>query len=294
MTQNLTIDKNDALILTKLLLPTLPDPLVSRPRLTEALSRAYRYSRLILVSAQAGSGKTTAVLEWLNQVDPAITGKIAWLSLDENDDEAIRFWSYVCRSLEKVLPQLGYRFSALFYLPQQPAPERILTELINALVDLPEPVTLVLDDFHLISATDILQQMTFLLDKLPPTLHIVMTSRVDPALPLSRLRLRRQLTEIHASDLRFTTDEAGAFLTALSGQTLNPQNVADLESKTEGWGAALQLAALLMQDRQDIDQFVQNFSSSQRYMLDYLAEEVLQRQPEAVQQFCFKPQYWSV
>ncbi len=285
MAQTKPAEKNPPMIVTKLLLPALPDPLVSRPRLTRALNQASGHSRLLLVSAQAGSGKTTAVLEWLHQADSGLIGKVAWLSLDDYDNEAVRFWHYVCQSLENGLPDLGHTLSSLFYLPQQSTIERILSNLINTIVDLDQLVTLVLDDYHVISAPEILQQLAFLLDRLPSQMRIVMTSRVDPSLPLPRLRMRRQLTELRATDLRFTQQETGALLTAVSGQTLTPNHIAELENKTEGWVAALQMAGLLLQSQRDMDSFVRNFSGSQRFMLDFLAEEVLLRQPEDVQHF---------
>jgi LuxR family maltose regulon positive regulatory protein len=240
---------------------------------------------LLLLSAQAGSGKTTAVLEWVGHATHDLVGQVAWLSLDKLDNEPVRFWNYVCQTLEKALPELAGSLSNLFNTYQSHTIEHILTSLINALTQLNQVVTLVLDDYHLLSVAEIHEQMTFLLDHLPPQLHLVITSRIDPALPLARLRMRRQLAEIRASDLRFNQAEAGDFLSEVSGQTLASHHIATLEDKTEGWIAALQLAALLLQNNQDTNRLVQNFSGSQRFMLDFLAEEVLQTQTPTIQNF---------
>lgn len=277
--------QSEPLVATKLFMPELPQPLVTRPRLTEQLNAANN-SRIILVSAPAGSGKTTAVVEWLRQTSPQTVGRVAWLSLDEGDNEPARFWSYVSQTLKLEQTAFAQNLAGLMAGMQPPSVEKLVTGLINGVVALNENLTLVLDDYHVITSPQIHQGIAFLVEHLPPHLRLVITSRADPPLPLPRLRLRRQLTELRSGELRFNLSEADAFLKAVTGGLpLSPRNVSDLESKTEGWAAALQLAGLLMQSHRDLNKFIENFSGKQRFMLDYLAEEVLQAQPEEIQNF---------
>jgi LuxR family maltose regulon positive regulatory protein len=268
---------------TKLYVPRPPLQLVRRPRLVERLQQAVERP-LTLMAAPAGFGKTTLLSTWLEHASlPA-----AWISLERDDDDLTRFWSYVFTALARV--QQGLGTSALSLLeasPLSPLPpiETVLSVWINELATLPHEMALVLDDYHLITATPIHRAVTYLVDHLPPQLHLVMATRADPPLPLARLRTRGHMTEIRAADLRFTSEEVMAFLTQALGPHLSSEDIAALEARTEGWIAGLQLAALSMQGRTDIPGFLQAFSGSHRYIIDYLVEEVLAQQPEPVQTF---------
>ena len=270
------------LLETKLHLPRWRRDLVARPRLSERLSRGAE-SALTLVSAPAGFGKTTLLAEWLAAA--AADGRsVAWLSLDQRDNDPALFWTYLVAALKTAAQGAGA--SALSLLqPPQPPNEAGLVTLLNDLDALPNDVVLVLDDYHVIDARDVQDGMAFLLEHLPPQIHLVIASRADPALPLARLRGRGELVEIRAADLRFTPGEAAAYLNEVMGLVLTARDVAALEGRTEGWIAALQLAALSMQGREDTAAFIAGFAGDDRYIVDYLAEEVLQRQPEHVQLF---------
>jgi LuxR family transcriptional regulator, maltose regulon positive regulatory protein len=268
------------LLETKLYLPKLRRGLVPRPRLSERLDRGAE-TKLTLVSAPAGFGKTTLLTEWLE----LLKYSAAWVSLDQADNHATSFWSYVVAALQTVEPHIGANAIALLQSPL-PAPiEAVLTLLLNELSAISNEVVLVLDDYHVIDARDIHDGMVFLLDHLTPRLHLVIASRADPSLPLARLRARGELVEIRAEDLRFTPDEAATYLTDTMGLDVTPSEVAALEERTEGWIAALQLAALSMQGRDDVAGFIAGFAGDDRYIVDYLVEEVLQRQPESVRSF---------
>lgn len=273
----------ESLIATKLFMPALPQSLVPRSRLTRQLNEAGSRSRLILVSAPSGFGKTTAVIEWLNQAPPAIAERVAWVSLDDGDNEPIRFWSYLYQSVDNVQP--GLNLSQTLRTAQPPSLEQMSARLINALTVTNQSLTIVLDDYHLIKSPQIHEGVTLLLERLPAQVRLVITSRVDPPLPLARLRLRLQLTELRVADLSFNLEEAKTFFKARTGLDLAPPHLQELEERTEGWIAALQLATLLVQSHHDIDSFIQKFGTGQRFMLDYLVEEVLQAQPEATQHF---------
>ena len=255
-----------------------------RPRLSERLDRGTA-SKLMLVSAPAGFGKTTLLTEWLaaGPAGPADERLAAWLSLDRADNDPASFWTYVIAALRTAAPGVGESALALLQAPQPPPIETVLTALLNDLGALAGDIVLVLDDYHVIDARDVQDGMAFLLDHLPPGLHVVIASRADPALPLARWRARGELAEIRAAELRFTPDEAAAYLNEMMGLQLTARDVAALEARTEGWIAALQLAALSMQGRDDVAGFIAGFAGDDRYVVDYLAEEVLQRQPEHVQ-----------
>ena len=271
------------LLTTKLHIPPVRPALVPRQRLIERLNEGL-LRKLTLISAPAGFGKTTLVSEW--HASPA--GRevpLAWLSLDDDDNDPVRFWAYVIAALQTVSASVGTEAQALLQSPQPPSSKTIISSLLNDLASLDQDVTLVLDDYHVIEAPAIHSALTFLLDHLSPRLHIVVVTRVDPPLPLARLRARDQLVEVRASDLRFTQEEAGAFLDRVMGLGLTPDDVAALEACTEGWIAGLQLAALAMQGRKDVSSFVAAFTGSHRYILDYLVEEVLRRQPQDIQDF---------
>jgi len=306
-----------SLLQTKLYIPPPRPEQVPRPRLIERLN-AGLHRKLILLSAPAGFGKTTLLSEWIAShrrgaprserrggvIPPAgattadklsVPRQVAWLSLDESDNDPTRFLTYLLAALQAAVqtaqPKIGKGALAALESPQPPPPEAILTDLINDLVDLPEPITLVLDDYHQVQTQVIHDALAFLLEHLPPLpsgggLHLIIATREDPPLPLARLRARGQLAELRATDLRFTPDEAAKFLNQAMGLGLAAGDVAALETRTEGWIAGLQLAALALQGTgQEIDGFIESFTGSHRFVLDYLAEEVLHQQPESVQSF---------
>jgi LuxR family maltose regulon positive regulatory protein len=268
------------LLETKLHVPRWRRSLVARPRLSERLSRGAE-SALILVSAPAGFGKTTLLAEWL-AVAAAGGRSVAWLSLDQRDNDPALFWTYLVAALNAGAPGEG---AGTLLQPPQPPNEAGLVALLNDLDAISNDVVLVLDDYHVIDARDVQDGMAFLLEHLPPQIHLVIASRTDPPLPLARLRGRGELAEIRAADLRFTPGEAAEYLNGVMGLVLTAADVAALEGRTEGWIAALQLAALSMQGREDVTAFIDGFAGDDRYIVDFLAEEVLQRQPGHVQHF---------
>ena len=278
-----TPDNAGPLLETKLYVPRLRRGLVARPRLSERLSRGAE-SKLTLISAPAGFGKTTLLAEWLAAA-PAGRQSVAWLSLDQADNQPVTFWTYLITALQTVAPGIGASALSLLQEPQPPPIETVLATLLNELSAVPNDIVLVLDDYHVVDARDIQDGMAFLLEHLPPRIHLVIATRADPALPLARLRGRGELVEIRAADLRFTPDEAAAYLNEVMGLDLAARDIAALEGRTEGWIAALQLAALSMQGRDDIAGFIAGFAGDDRYIVDYLVEEVLQRQPERVRSF---------
>ena len=275
-----------ALLETKFYVPRSRRGLVPRPRLSQRLDRGSAL-KLVLVSAPAGFGKTTLLTEWLAAGPAAPTDQrlAAWLSLDRSDNDPASFWTYVIAALRTVAPGVGDSALALLQAPRPSPIETVLTVLLNDLGATAGDLVLVLDDYHVIDASDVQDGMAFLLDHLPPWLHVVIASRADPALPLARWRARGELVEIRAAELRFTADEAAAYLNEIMGLQLTARDVAALEGRTEGWIAALQLAALSMQGRDDVAGFIAGFAGDDRYVVDYLAEEVLQRQPDHVQAF---------
>ena len=278
-----------ALLETKLYVPRPRRGLVLRPRLSERLDRGTA-SKLMLVSAPAGFGKTTLLTEWLAARPAAPTDErlAAWLSLDRGDNDPAAFWTYVIAALRTVASGVGESALALLDAPQPPPIETVLTTLLNDLGAVAGEIVLVLDDYHVIDAREVQDGMAFLIDHLPPWLHVVIASRADPALPLARWRVRGELAEIRAAELRFTADEAAAYLNEMMGLQLTARDVAALEGRTEGWIAALQLAALSMQGRDDVAGFIAGFAGDDRYVVDYLAEEVLARQPERVHTFLLR------
>ena len=271
------------LLVTKLARPSVGADLVPRPRLVSQLQLGIQRP-LTLIAAPAGFGKTTLLSTWLEHAPL----RSAWVSLEHDDDDLTRFWSYVFTALERAHPGSGESALALLQgstLQQLPPIETVLTVWINGLAALSNEVVLILDDYHLITAPPIHRSVTYLVDHLPHQLHLVMATRADPPLPLARLRTRGHLTEIRAADLRFTSKETSAFLTRTLGLNISGEGIAALEARTEGWIAGLQLAGLSMQGRQDIPAFLKAFTGNQRYIIDYLIEEVLARQPEHVQTF---------
>ena len=271
------------LLETKLYIPQWRPGLVSRLRLIERMHQGIE-RKLTLVSAPAGFGKTTLLAEWLAAA-PAGERTAAWVSLDQSDNDPALFWAYFITALQKIQSGVGKRALSLLHSPQPPPIESVLTTLINEINAIEDDFPLILDDFHVIDAQPVHSGIAFLLDHLPPQMHLVIASRSDPLLPLSRLRGRGESTELRAADLRFTPDEAASFLNEVMGLDLSAADVAALEARTEGWIAGLQLAALSMQGREDLHGFVAAFSGDDRYIVDYLIEEVLERQPERVRSF---------
>ncbi len=270
------------LVETKFHVPTSRRSLVARRRLSARLADAAA-GRLTLVAAPAGFGKTTVVTEWLG----ALAGDgvaVAWLSLDERDNDPALFWAYVLASLHAAVPGLGVGARALMDAGDTPT-EILLATLVNELHETKADVVLVLDDLHVVDRTEIHEGLTYLLDHLPARAHLVITSRADPSLPLARLRARGELTELRAADLRFTPDEAAEYLNGAMALELTAADLATLEARTEGWIAALQLAALSMQGREDVAAFIAGFAGDDRFIVDYLVGEVLQRLPDHVRRF---------
>jgi LuxR family maltose regulon positive regulatory protein len=271
----------DPLVETKLFLPRPRGDAVGRPRLTELLEQGRR-ARLILVSAPAGFGKTTLLARWLAEAEGQRA--VAWLSLEDADSEPARFWTYLVTAVQRAVPEVGASALALLQT-RQPALDTVLATFINDLTGTRAELDVVLDDFHLVDTPDLRSSVAYLLDHLPPQVHLVISTRVDPALPLARLRVQGELVEIRAADLRFTLGEAAAYLNDVAALDLTPADIAALETRTEGWIAALQLAALSLRGRDDTGAFIATFAGDDRYIVDYLAEEVLSRQPPEVRDF---------
>lgn len=284
----------DPILATKLHMPPPRPNLVSRPRLLEKLNKGLT-RQLTLISAPAGFGKTTLLGEW-RRTPPGSEWPLAWISLDEGDNDPARFWTYVIVALETLQPGIGENALPLLRAghPHPSNIESILMLLINDLITIPDNFVLVLDDYHVIETEPIHRALTFLLDHLPSHagsdggyqgMHLVILSRADPPLPLARLRARRQLTELRDADLRFTLDEATELLNRVMGLKLSAGEIEALETRTEGWVTGLQLAAISLQGHTDVSGFIKDFTGSHHYVLDYLTEEVLQRQPESLQTF---------
>ncbi len=287
------------ILATKLFASSLRSTLVSRPRLVGALNQGLEDGyKLTLISAPAGFGKTTLVAEWLNQnrdhatEEPGDSGfRAAWLSLDNADNNLSRFLAYVIAALQGPDGGIGEAAAVMLQATQQPPMESILTSLINDVVEIErngrkeKSTILVLDDYHLIAAKVVHDAVSFLIENMPPNFRLVLITRSDPPLPLARLRARGQMSEIRQSDLQFTGTEAAFFLNEVMGLSLSIGQIATLEARTEGWIAGLQLAALSMSGRDDIDGFVEAFGGSHRFVMDYLVEEVVQCQTDRLQEF---------
>ncbi|HLE51982.1 MAG TPA: LuxR C-terminal-related transcriptional regulator [Anaerolineales bacterium] len=275
-----------SILATKLFIPPPRPKIVLRPRLIERLNEGL-HRKLTLISAPVGYGKTTMLSEWIPQSERCVT----WVSLDDGDNDPVRFWAYFIAALQMLDAKIGRNALALLQTPLLPPFEAILTILLNEIAAFPDNFALVLDDYHVIdaklvdAATSVDDALTFLLEHLPPQMHLVITSREDPSLPLARLRARDQLTELRAADLRFTPAEAAEFLNQVMGLNLSAEDIATLENRTEGWIAGLQLAALSTRGREDVHEFIRDFAGDNRYIVDYLVEEVLQRQSERVRSF---------
>jgi LuxR family transcriptional regulator, maltose regulon positive regulatory protein len=285
------------ILATKLYTPPSRPKVVLRPRLFERLNEGLRQSqgfgrKLTLISAPAGFGKTTLVSEWVadcERGDPGV--RFAWLSLDERDNDPTRFLTYLVAALQSIEANVGAGVPGVLQAPQPPPMETILTALLNEIAAIPDSFVLVLDDYHVLDAkpvdasTSVAGALAFLLEHLPPRMHLVIATREDPHLPLARLRARGQLMELRAADLRFTPVEAAEFLNQVMGLHLSAEDITALETRTEGWIAGLQLAAISMRGHQDVTSFIKAFTGSHHFVLDYLIEEVLGQQPERVQTF---------
>jgi len=288
------------LLATKLYIPRLRPETVPRGDLVERLKAGLEQTvlqqglgfarKLTLISAPAGFGKTTLLSECI----PHCGLLAAWLSLDGDDNEPARFWTYVIAALQTVYDWVGEPMLATLQAAQVPPARALLPDLINDVARIDDPLVLVLDDFHLIVDPVVHDGVTFLLDNLPPQMHLVLASRSDPPWPLARLRARGELNELRAPDLRFTPEEAAAFLNDVMGLGLSPENIADLDTRIEGWIAGLQMAAISMKARKQsqgagsVSQFIKSLTGSHRFILDYLVEEVLELQPRSIQSFLLK------
>ena len=287
-----------AILATKLYIPPPRPKVVFRPHLLERLNEGLRQDpgsgrKLTLISAPAGFGKSTLVSEWVASSER----RAAWLSLDEGDNDPTRFLAYLVAALRTIVADIGEGVLSVIQSPQLPPIESILTPLLNEITTIPDGFVLVLDDYHVINtnsvdaSTSVDHALTFLLDHLPPQMHVVIVTREDPNLPLARLRARGQLTELRVTDLRFTPSEAAEFLNQVMGLALSAEEIAVLETRTEGWIVGLHLAALALQGtisiqgHTDTNSFIKSFSGRHHFVLDYLVEEVLQQQPESVQTF---------
>ncbi|MCX6048519.1 MAG: hypothetical protein NT075_25730 [Chloroflexi bacterium] len=279
----------NTLLQTKLYRPHWDAALVARPHLVTRLNDALQ-RRLTLIAAPAGFGKTMLVSEWLASFDApnaefAQPPHACWLALDEGDNDPVRFFAHFMAALQMVAPSLGQLAEMLLQAPQLPAVETLMTELINEISGSPQPVVFVLDDYHVIENQVIHDALAFLVDHLPGPLHLVLTTRADPPWRLARLRARHQLSELRTADLRFRPDEAADFLNRVMRLPLSAADVAALERRTEGWIAGLQMAALSLQGSADRGAFIRAFTGSHRYILDYLTDEVIDRQPQPLRDF---------
>ena len=271
---------SNPILATKLYIPPPRSKAIIRPRLLKKLNEGIQ-GKLSLISAPAGFGKTTLLTTWISRCEHPV----AWLSLSTGDQDITHFLTYLVAALQRIKSDLGTGVLALLQSPRPPSSEVLLTTLLNELATIPDRFILVLDDYHLIDAKTIDESLIFILNNLPSQMHLVIATREDPHLPLARLRARRQLTELRARDLRFSAAEGAEFLRQGMGLTLSTNDIAALETRTEGWITGLQLAAISMQGHPDLTKFIQSFTGSHRFVLDYLVEEVLQQQPDQIQTF---------
>src|SRR5574341_308624 len=276
----------DVLIATKFHFPSAGTDIVPRARLFRLLDQGLQQP-LTLVSAPPGFGKTMLLANWIYSRAKGDDFKICWLSIDESDNKLGTFWRYFVAAIQNICPQASEIAQAMLTAPTPPDIQTVLGRLINELSVGNAPILLVLDDYHLIHSPEIHNSLIFFLDHLPPTVHLVLLTREDPPLGLARRRARRRVVEIRASDLRFDTRETAQFLNDTSKLGLTSAQIEMLENRTEGWIAGLQMAALSLQGR-DAQSFFDSFSGDDRYIADYLIEEVLEQQDAAVRQFLLK------
>ena len=279
-----TAPATPVLAATKLHIPTLRSGHLHRVELVAALV-AGAQSRVTLVAAAPGSGKTSLLSEW--HADPREHRPFAWISLDSADNDPVRFWDGVVAALQTTAPRIGDSAQAALHSPGTTVTDQVLPLLINDLAELPEPVVLVLDDYHLIENGEIHGAVELLIERLPAAAHLVISTRFDPPLPLSRLRARGQLTEIRGADLRFNVTEAGAFLNDVVGLDLEADEIARLHERTEGWAAGLQLAGLSLRGREDHRQFIDSLAGDDPQIVDYRGFEAARAQGNGL--FLTKP-----
>jgi LuxR family maltose regulon positive regulatory protein len=273
------------LLMTKLNMPQLRPKRVFRSALIDLLNGGLS-GKLTLVSAPAGYGKTTMILEWLSQCPGEY--RMGWISLDENDNDPVQFLAYIIAAVGQSISGFGETVRSLLQSPQPPPGEVILTALLNEIAGIPSPFILILDDYHTIHTPAIHKLMANWLEHQPTTIHLVLISREDPLLPIARLRARGYLTEIRQDDLRFSHHECLELLQNMMGIAISDQEVAALERRTEGWITGLQLAAISLQNHKDSGRFIREFTGSSRYILDYLIDEVFAHQSESTQKFLVK------
>ncbi|MEJ2758311.1 MAG: hypothetical protein P8046_07500, partial [Anaerolineales bacterium] len=268
------------ILTTKLFIPPTRSDRLARPRLVRQMDAGFQYP-LVIISASAGSGKTTLLSEWVT----ASEHPIAWLSLDPADNDPIQFITYLIHALRTLQDDFGAAALDALGAGQAVTLEEILLHLINEAAGFPEPFALVLDDYHVITDARISELAAFLIEHLPPQMHLVIASRMDPSLPIARYRARSQVFEIRGQDLRFSRKEVAQFLQNIMGLDISAEDIVALEKRTEGWVAGLQLAALSLQGQADIPAFIKAFTGSHRYVAEYLVEEILNQQPKKHQDF---------
>jgi LuxR family maltose regulon positive regulatory protein len=293
MKANLQKQNKAGIICTKLAVPQLPKPRLSRTALLERLNAGLQH-RMTLISAAAGSGKTTLAVEWVLSLQQSDGLDAAWVSFDSGDNDPLRFWRYVFTALQSLEPEAGRIALGLLEASQSPSFESALTAVINQLASREDRCLLVFEDYQAITNPEIHSAVSFLIDHLPAALHLLVLTRSDPPLPLARLRARSEINELRAIDLRFSAGESEEFLRQAVNVPLQPDTIARLAARTEGWPAGLRLAALALQSRpepQAQEQFLETFTGSHRPILDYLAEDVLAAQPEHIQRFLLQTSF---
>src|SRR6266498_1410132 len=273
----------DVLLSTKFGIPRIRRDLLARSHLVSRLEEATK-RELVLVSTPAGFGKTTLLASWARNTERPV----AWLSLDGDDNDPVRFWRYTIAAVDRVHKGIGEHTLSLFNALAQPTSNAVVTALVNELAALPDELVLILDNYHLIESQAVHDSLTFLLDHLSPGMHVVISSRSDPPIPLARFRARGQLAELRAADLRFTLEEAAALLRRVWGLNLPEESIAALEARTEGWVTGLQLVALSLRGASAPVRLIQGFTGSNRYILDYLTEEVIEQQSDELRSFLLR------
>ena len=274
--------KSDLLV-TKTRIPQLPRDWVARPRLSAKLVEEL-WHKLVLISAPAGYGKTTLVIEALRDFKKPV----GWVSLDASDNMPGNFWTYFITALQSVIPGVCQPALNTLQSPQSPPKEWLITAIINSISTYDREFVLVLDDYHTIESKSIHEALSFFVENMPPHCHLVIASRIDPPLPLARWRVKGEMAELRADDLGFTIEEASSYLKNMVGIPISEQDLAILENRTEGWVAGLKMAALSLRGKKDISGYISAFSGSNRYILDYLSEEILNQQPSSIEQFLLR------
>jgi len=271
------------MLLTKLHIPSTSEDIVHRAGLFERLNDGLN-RKLILISAPAGFGKTTIISDWIhNRRIPT-----AWFSLDKGDNDPAVFFSYTISGIQNIRKEFGQSALELLKSPKEPNSESITSLLINDILSINQDFLLVFDDFHLISNNEIFVVVTYLLEHIPENIHIVISSRSDPNLPIAKLRSQDQLVELRSDDLSFSANDISILFNKKFKIKLSPEDIYSLETKTEGWIAGLQLAALSMQGSEDTSAFIEVFAGNNRYIMDYLIEEVLKIQSDDIKEFLLK------